>query len=273
MESSWFKVKELTDSVFMIQEPLRRLAPDYLTNTVNMFVIFDKKESLLIDCGTGIFSISVIVSEMLGPKTIQTPFITHSDWDHVGSLYEYETALMHEIDLENLRTEENLDLIRLDVLDRNDAVLKDLPNPFVREKFDGETIHVKNGEWINVGKLELQIIHLPGHTKGSIGLWYPDEKFLFVGDAFQTGYVYADKDPKEYFKTLEKLQEFKLGTYFMPGHEKILLQGSDLEELIDFFNKIENGSLQSVPLKNRYLDNYFVQGDKFSVILPNPLTD
>ena len=273
MDNSWFNTKELTDSVFMIQEPLRRLAPDYLTNTINMFVIFDKKEALLIDCGTGIYSISVLVSEILGPKTIQTPFITHSDWDHIGSLYEFETALMHEADSENVRIEENLDQIRLDVVDRNDQVLKDLPNPFVRKIFDGESMHVKNGEWIQVGKLELQILYLPGHTKGSIGLWYPDEKFLFVGDAFQTGYVYADKNPKEYFKTLEKLQEFKLGTYFMPGHEKILLQGTDLDELIEIFKKIENGSLESVPLKNTYLDNHFVQGDKFSVILPNLLTE
>ena len=268
MASIWFKVKELADSVLMIQEPLRRLAPDYLTNTMNTFIVYDKKEALLIDCGTGVYSINDIVLSILGNRTIVTPFITHNHWDHVGSLYEFDSALIHEKEITKLLKDEDLDIIREDVIERNDPVGTDIENPFIRRQYSGEAIHVKDGEWIQVGKRELQILHLPGHTEGSIGLWYPDEKFLFVGDAYQAGYVYSDENPKDFFKTLEKLNELKVGTYFMPAHEEIFLQSKDLEELEKMFVELETGSEKLIHIKNRYLDNKLMKGEKFSIILP-----
>lgn len=268
MPNSWFKTRTIADSVLMIQEPLHRLAPDYLTNTVNMFVIHDQKEALLLDCGTGVQSIFNEIIPQLEPRAILTPFITHNHWDHVGSLHEFDSALVHEADSQKLFEDENLDTIRQDALERNEPIASDMDNPFTRVAYTGEAIHVKDGEWLQVGKLELQIIHLPGHTPGSLGLYYPDEKFMFVGDAFQTGYVYADETPHEFFKTLEKLNEFKVGTYFMPAHEDILLQEKDLDELIQIFTKIENSSTELVQLQNRYLDNLLFKGDKFSLILP-----
>ena len=268
MSNSWFKTRAIADSVLLIQEPLKRLAPDYLTNTVNMFVVHDKNEALLIDCGTGVYSIVDELLPVLPTKTILTPFITHNHWDHVGSLYEFETALMHQADAKKLAEEENLDHIREDVLKRNEPISSILEKPYTRKPFSGEAIHVKNGEWIQVGKLELQIIHLPGHTPGSIGLWHPDEKFMFVGDAFQTGCVYADEKPKEFFRTLEKLSEWSVGTYFMPAHEDILLQEKDLDELIEIFSTYEKQTHQLIQIKNRYLDNLLLKGERFSLILP-----
>ena len=260
MENSWFKTRAIAESVLMIQEPLNKLAPDYLTNSINMFVIHDKKEALLIDCGTGIYSIFNEVMPHLEPRTIVTPFITHNHWDHVGSLYEFDSALIHELDAKKLSEVEDLDKIRQDVLERNES--------FIRKAFTGESIHVKNGEWLQVGKLELQIIHLPGHTQGSIGLWYPDEKFMFVGDSFQTGFVYADENPKDFFKTLQKLDEIKVGAYFLPAHEDILLQAYDLDELQKLFIELENNHEKLSLLQNRYLNNLLFKGNKFSLILP-----
>ncbi len=251
MSISWFKTRPIADSVLMIQEPLNKLAPDFLTTTINMFVIHDKKEALLIDCGTGIYSIFSELMPHFEPRTIVTPFITHNHWDHVGSLYEFDSALIHELDAKKLSEEENLDTIRLDALERNEPVASDMNNPFIREAYKGESIHVKDGEWLQVGKLELQILHLPGHTEGSIGLWYPDEKFMFVGDTFHTGYVYADENPKGFFKTLQKLDELKVGTYFMPAHEDVLLQAKELEKLEQEFINLENNSNVLIPLKNR----------------------
>ena len=235
---------------------------------MNNYIVYDKKEALLIDCGTGVYSIYDIALSVLGTRTIITPFVTHNHWDHVGSLYEFDSALLHEKEVTKLLSDENLDSIREDVIERNDPVGVDMENPFIRRQYSGESIHVKDGEWIQVGKRELQILHLPGHTEGSIGLWYPDEKFLFVGDAFQTGYVYADEDPKGFYKTLEKLNELKVGTYFMPAHEEILLQSKDLEELEEMFVVLENGSETLIHIKNRYLDNKLMKGEKFSIILP-----
>jgi glyoxylase-like metal-dependent hydrolase (beta-lactamase superfamily II) len=268
MHNSWIITKGLTDTVFLIQEPLRRLAPDYLTNTINMFCVFDKKEALIIDLGTGIYSIPDLIYSILGYRTTITPLITHNHWDHVGSLHEFEHALIHEEERKKLSEEENLEYIRLDVIERNDLVQHDISQPFLRKKFSGESLHVKNGEWLQVGgSIELQIIHLGGHTKGSIGVYYPDEKFIFVGDAFQNGYNYADNDPKEFLKTLHKLEEFKVGNYFMPAHEKLFLQEKDLDELIKIFSNIETRG-DIIPIKNRYLDNLMLQGEKFSIILP-----
>ena len=268
MSNPWFRTRSIADSVLLIQEPLKKLAPDYLTNTVNIFVVHDKNEALLIDCGTGVYSIIDELLPYLPPKTILTPLITHAHWDHVGSLYEFDNALAHKLESKKLSEEENLDVIREDATERNEPIYTVLEQPFTRKSFSGELIHVKNGEWIQVGKLELQIIYLPGHTPGSIGLWHPDEKFMFVGDAFQMGYVYADENPKVFLKTLEELSELKIGTYFMPAHEEILLRDNDLDELLKLFAGLENNHDKLVPIKNRYLDNLLLKGERFSIILP-----
>jgi glyoxylase-like metal-dependent hydrolase (beta-lactamase superfamily II) len=86
---------------------------------------------------------------------------------------------------------------------------------------------VADGETVRVGACELEVIHLVGHTPGSIALLYQDpggHPHLFTGDSlFPGGVGNTQRDP-ERFASLINDVETKLfdrlpdETWFYPGH-------------------------------------------------------
>jgi len=69
---------------------------------------------------------------------------------------------------------------------------------------------------------ELKIINTPGHTRGSICIWYEKEKILFSGDTmFDRGLGRTDlptSEPKEMQKTVIKLLRLN-HKILCPGHD------------------------------------------------------
>ena len=49
--------------------------------------------------------------------------------------------------------------------------------------------HLFDGEKIRIGSGELEVIHLPGHSPGGIGLYDPEDHFLISGDTLFNGSV------------------------------------------------------------------------------------
>lgn len=125
---------------------------------------------------------------------------THDHWDHVQALAEVVEAtgapvLAHEADAD------------------------DLPVPTDRRLVDGDTVQV--------GEAVLSVIHLEGHTPGSLALLYegdPERPHLWSGDSlFPGGPGNTDQDP-ERFGTLIRDLETKVfarlpdQTWVYPGH-------------------------------------------------------
>ena len=72
-----------------------------------------------------------------------------------------------------------------------------------------------------------QIIHVPGHTPGSIAVHVPAVDAVFVGDALTTGHVLTGAtgpqpapftlDPKQALESLGKIEGLG-ATWVLPGH-------------------------------------------------------
>ena len=86
---------------------------------------------------------------------------------------------------------------------------------------------VKDGDLIGVGTCSLEVIHLVGHTPGSIALLYRDPggiPHLFTGDSLFPGGVGATRGNADNFTSLINDVERKLfdrlpdETWFYPGH-------------------------------------------------------
>lgn len=87
-------------------------------------------------------------------------------------------------------------------------------------------VTVEDGETVRVGEVPLEVIHLVGHTPGSIALLYRDPSGfpnLFTGDSLFPGGPGRTTDPKN-FKSLMDDLEAKVfdrlpdETWFYPGH-------------------------------------------------------
>ncbi len=87
-----------------------------------------------------------------------------------------------------------------------------LPDSFLNE-----------GDKVKFGDSEFEILHIPGHSPGSIGLLNQDEKLLFTGDVlFQGGIGRTDLPGGDYHTLMNSIKEkiFVLDqdTVIYPGH-------------------------------------------------------
>ena len=73
----------------------------------------------------------------------------------------------------------------------------------------------------NQSKVELQILHTPGHSPGSICLYWPDNKILITGDVIFYGSIGRTDFPggslSEIKKSIDRLSQLDV-EYLVPGH-------------------------------------------------------
>jgi glyoxylase-like metal-dependent hydrolase (beta-lactamase superfamily II) len=84
---------------------------------------------------------------------------------------------------------------------------------------------VEHGDLVRVGQIELEVIHLRGHTPGSIALLYRggDRPHLFTGDSLfpgGPGKTWSREDNASLLEDLEERVFDRLpdDTWFYPGH-------------------------------------------------------
>jgi len=77
-------------------------------------------------------------------------------------------------------------------------------------------------EIIKIGKIEVKVIHTPGHSEGSCCFYIPREKILFSGDTlFEGSFGRVDLlgcDPNKMFESLTKLSKLPKDVKVYPGH-------------------------------------------------------
>jgi glyoxylase-like metal-dependent hydrolase (beta-lactamase superfamily II) len=70
---------------------------------------------------------------------------------------------------------------------------------------------VEDGDEIDLGDRRLEILHLPGHTPGEIGLWEADTRMLFSGDCVYESGVLLDElpesDVRAYVRSMIRLRD------------------------------------------------------------------
>ncbi|HZU55563.1 MAG TPA: MBL fold metallo-hydrolase [Actinocrinis sp.] len=109
---------------------------------------------------------------------------------------------------------------------------------------DGIPVHtdlrLRDGETINVGNIPLRVIHLVGHTPGSIALLYDDPKghpHLFTGDClFPGGIGNTQKDPERFASLYRDVVEKIFNvlpdeTWVYPGHGRDTTLGAERPHL------------------------------------------
>ena len=111
----------------------------------------------------------------------------------------------------------------------------------------GTLQNVREGESFDLGDCHLEVRKLPGHTKGSAGLYYQEREWLFMGDAYGMGVLFAPKDGA-------KLSVFKEGLektvalsprVIWGGHGPEALDPKVLERMLSCCNQLKIEEAQS----------------------------
>ena len=217
----WFERQEVEDGITWLYEP--HVHPFI---RCNIWFVRGRDRDLLIDTGTGVASLKEAIAGLTDKPL--TAIATHIHYDHVGSLHEFETRLIHEAEaplLEDYKEFAALtsagfpDVLRASLagygLDGEDAVLIDaLPHEGYsvaeyRVTSTHATGHLKEGDVVDLGDRHFSVFHLPGHSQGSLGLFEDATKTLFSGDAIYDGPLLdelPDSDIAAYLRTIKRLR-------------------------------------------------------------------
>lgn len=106
----------------------------------------------------------------------------------------------------------------------------------------GEVRSLEDGERIEAGALTLEVIHLPGHTAGSVAFLARKERLLFSGDSvlpgitpnpFFEGLFEKPSGPGPFLESVGRLRGIPVD-WVLPGHGEPL---SDLPAVLDLYER------------------------------------
>ena len=187
----------------------------------NCSVIGDESthEGLVIDPGDNIEDVvSIVRKHNLQIKQI---VITHAHIDHVGGAMQLRAATGAPILLNQN------DYALLKMLDAQAAWIGVAPPG--RVEIDHS---VAQADSIKTGSLSADVIHTPGHTEGSICLYFPAEKKLIAGDTLFAGSIGRTDLPGGSFEKIirslhDKVLELPDDTVVIPGHGSLTTIGRE----------------------------------------------
>ena len=160
----------------------------------NAYLICDRQEAALIDPGS---EPSRLIQAIKDSKALcQYLICTHYHYDHTDACLAVKDALANKATLVMHQAEQ-------------------AQAPFPVDQY------VRDNDIITIGRLELKVIHTPGHTPGSFCLFNKD--LIFTGDTlFKDGYGRCDLPGGNEAKMEESLKKLKQiikpGMMVYPGH-------------------------------------------------------
>src|SRR3974390_2499069 len=189
----------------------------------NCSVIADEqtKEAMVIDPGDDIENVIAIVQRH--GLTVKQIVITHAHIDHVGGAMKLKQATGAPI-----------------LLNQNDyALLKmlDVQAAWIGMRSPGAVAidsSIGTGDKITAGNLVADVMHTPGHTEGSICLYFAPEKKLIAGDTLFAGSIgRTDLPGGSYKKIMQSLHGPVMAlpdeTIVVPGHGPLTTIGEERE--------------------------------------------
>ena len=237
---------KLTDEVYLVGSGASGVG---LTQEVDchVYLLDGGGELALVDAGAGLAVGAIlrnIEAEGFRPEDVKYILITHAHGDHIGGAEELREATgakvaMSEVEAPFLREgdEEATSLAQA----REDGYYP----PDYRLKPCPVEVELRHGDEMEVGRLKVRAIHLPGHSKGSM-LYLVDggRRYLFSGDAIFFGGVISllncvGSSLEDYRENIWKLKGLDVDA-LMPGHLNFCLSGGQkhLDAAVEAFKGI-----------------------------------
>ncbi|WP_339672220.1 MBL fold metallo-hydrolase [Dasania marina] len=211
VKKEWYAKKHYDNDVIRIIEP-------YIDPGVrcNIWLIKGRDKNLLIDSGFGVASLRDFIEEQT-----QKPLIclaSHTHFDHIGCHHEFENRWVHQAEADILAAPNRSNTLI------DSYVSADIFTAYPYEGFDPKTYNVNpapathcvaDGDIIDLGNRAFEVVHLPGHSPGSIGLLEQASKTLYSGDAVYDGELYDDSYhgcPEDYMDSMARLLTLDVNT-------------------------------------------------------------
>ena len=191
---------------------------------VRMFVLTGTEKALLIDSGMNLTNAREIAQSLTALPLMLLN--THADRDHVAGNAAFETFYMHPAEGSNY-----------------------YHGPVAA----GQMIPVWDGDVIDLGHRALEVIHIPGHTPGSIALLDESRRVLYAGDSVQAGNIFmfgVQREFHAYICSLERLETIAdRFDVIYPSHSTFPVGKDVIAPLKEAAKKVLAGTLPGTPME------------------------
>lgn len=227
----WFVRQRVADGVTLVHEP--HVHP---LLRCNVWHVAGRRRDLVIDTAMGLQPLRRVVDRHLDGGLLAVA--THAHPDHVGGLHEFDERAIHAAEAALIAEAGSASV---DPAHYPEGVLgpyRDagvaIPELFLDAAPPGgiesavyevsaapATQVLVEGDVIDVGDRAFEVLHLPGHSPGSLGLWEPSTGILFSGDAVYDGPLLDDlegADIDQYVETMIRLRALSVSVVH-GGHE------------------------------------------------------
>jgi glyoxylase-like metal-dependent hydrolase (beta-lactamase superfamily II) len=241
---TWFRAEEVADGLTLLVEPF----VDPVLES-NVWHVRGRDADLVIDAANGVGSLLPFVAPLAQGRPI-IAVATHGHFDHTGGLHEFADRRCHADDADAVRVPFPLRLLRERFAEGTEEIFEyyGYPVPEVALSavpavdFDLDTwvtpgaeptAFLAEGDTVDLGDRLFEVLHVPGHTAGSIALWEPGTSTLFTGDAAYVDDLLSWDDDRAFRASIARLAEVKPSRVYA-GHGRAF-DGEELRALAATF--------------------------------------
>jgi len=204
--ADWYETVDYDAGVTLIRE--RYIRAFY---RCNIWYVRGRHCNLLFDSGLGVVSLRTQFPWLTAAPLVAVA--SHTHFDHIGNTHEFPNRVVHRAEADIMARPTPAATVAdryatLEMFDRlppggfDPATYTVRPAPATRL--------VEAGDVIDLGDRHFTVLHLPGHSPGSIALWEANTEVLLAGDAVYDGPLIDDayhSNVEQYLDTMQRLRE------------------------------------------------------------------
>lgn len=224
----------------------------FFSNTI----VVHGAEGLVVDPSANFSYLEKIASQ----NKIQTVLNTHYHIDHrsLNHLFEHAEFVCHALDKPAILSLDNY--LRYADQNKESSYVLWLRGIFASLEIQKQPIHrtLKDQERIRLRGNTIQILHLPGHTPGHIGLLFEDLGVLYISDVDLTPvgpwYANISSNIDQFLQTIAKIRAIPVDYYITSHGERIY----EPERFMEKLNRFEEAFFK----RDEKILNLLAQGPK-----------
>ena len=219
---------EVTEGVYFIQ------GQDEMIPDSHVYLVGEpsSKDLSFIDAGMigkGDYKVNSIKNLGVQLEDIKRIIMTHTHMDHIGCLAEIQEQIpwaelwMHTVEAEPLEQGDDRVVYGMEMFRGICEMQYGIKPGAFKFQVDRK---LQGGENLEVGGMTWEVLHIPGHSPGSIGLYHGPQKILIPGDVVYADYAIGRFDlhganGPELKDSLMRLAELEV-EILLPGHNRIV---------------------------------------------------
>ena len=184
-----------------------------ILNNVYCYLVEGTESAVLLDSGMGVGNLKAYV-ESLTDKPVSV-ILTHGHVDHAGGTALFEKVYLHEADWELANRQELLEVKMLYLEKILKDRVKELKETDISSFRTKAYLPLRDGQIFELGGITLEIMAVPGHTRGTICVLNQEERWIMFGDACSPCvFLWAEESTsvEAYLDSIKHLKNMKIVT-------------------------------------------------------------